>query len=74
MKPLFANNHEWAMRMGEQSLLLELERRHAPSEVERSAVPLPPGPTKLPLRKLLGFGGAVGALGLSMRALRRRRA
>ena len=47
MKPLFAANHEWAMRMGERSLALELARRKAKSEVERAAVPSPPGPTML---------------------------
>ncbi len=73
MKPVFAKNHEWAMRMGEQSLRLELERRHAVSEVERSAVPLPPGPIKFPLRKILGLGGAVGAAGVAITALRHRR-
>jgi hypothetical protein len=40
MKPVFAANHEWAMRMGHDSLLLELRRRRG-----EHGVPLPPGPT-----------------------------
>lgn len=45
LKPLFAANHEWAMRMGEKSLQLELRRRRAQTAAERAAVPPPPGPT-----------------------------
>lgn len=45
LKPVFAANHRWAMRQGEASLRLELQRRHAQSEAERAAVPPPPGPT-----------------------------
>jgi hypothetical protein len=43
-KPLFAANHRWAMAQGETSLKLELDRRRAVSDVERAAVPPPPGP------------------------------
>lgn len=32
LKPLFAANHRWAMARGEESLALELRRRHAASE------------------------------------------
>jgi hypothetical protein len=45
MRPLFAANHKWAMRMGERSLQLELRRRRAKTQAERDAVPPPPGPT-----------------------------
>lgn len=45
LKPLFAANHHWAMRMGEVSLHRELARRRAPNGVERALVPPPPGPT-----------------------------
>ena len=45
MKPVFAANHQWAMRMGEESLKLELARRHAATPDERARVPAPPGPT-----------------------------
>jgi hypothetical protein len=44
-KPIFAANHEWAMRMGERSLKLELARRRARSLDERARIPAPPGPT-----------------------------
>jgi hypothetical protein len=37
-------NHRWAMRRGEESLRLELERRRAASEWEREQIPAPPGP------------------------------
>jgi hypothetical protein len=45
MKPIFAANHHWAMRKGEESLKLELALRHAPTPEARAVVPPPPGPT-----------------------------
>ena len=45
LKPVFSANHHWAMRMGEESLLLELARRRAQTAEEAAAVPPPPGPT-----------------------------
>jgi hypothetical protein len=45
MRPVFAANHRWAMARGEESLRLELARRHAATPEERAAVPPPPGPT-----------------------------
>lgn len=45
LKPIFAANHRWAMRMGERSLNLELMRRRAATPEERARIPLPPGPT-----------------------------
>jgi hypothetical protein len=44
-KPIFAANHRWAMATGEQSLKLELQRRHARTPAEKSAIPPPPPPT-----------------------------
>jgi hypothetical protein len=44
-KPLFAANHEWAMRTGEESLKLELARRRAKTQAERAQIPPPPTPT-----------------------------
>ena len=44
MKPIFAANHHWAMRMGEQSLQRELARRHAATPQARALVPAPPPP------------------------------
>jgi hypothetical protein len=45
MKPLFGANHLWAMRKGELSLQLELQRRHARNADERARVPAPPATT-----------------------------
>jgi hypothetical protein len=45
LKPIFTANHRWAMRMGEESLKLELMRRQAGMPEERARIPLPPGPT-----------------------------
>jgi hypothetical protein len=39
MKPLFALNHYWAMKRGEESLMLELQRKRGEQNV-----PLPPPP------------------------------
>jgi hypothetical protein len=46
MKPIFKANHHWAMARGEESLKLELARRHAAGDPTLEAViPAPPGPT-----------------------------
>ena len=45
LKPVFAANHRWAMRMGEESLKLELLRRRTTTPEERAHIPVPPGPT-----------------------------
>jgi hypothetical protein len=46
MKPIFSSNHRWAMARGEESLRLELARRHAATDPTiRAAIPKPPGPT-----------------------------
>lgn len=44
-KPIFAANHHWAMRKGEESLRLELARRRAPSAAARAQIAPPPAPT-----------------------------
>lgn len=44
-RPIFSANHRWAMARGEESLILEMRRRHASSDAELRAVPAPPGPT-----------------------------
>jgi hypothetical protein len=44
-RPIFGANHRWAMARGEESLRLEMRRRHARTDEERHAVPAPPGPT-----------------------------
>ncbi len=42
MKPVFAANHHWAMRKGEESLKLELQRRQTGVNQEDVAEPPPP--------------------------------
>lgn len=44
LKPIFAANHVWAMKRGEESLRLELARRRAQSAEERARIPAPPPP------------------------------
>jgi len=61
LKPLFAANHRWAMRMGERSLQLELRRRALP-DARRIEVPLPPDPTRLPLAPLAAVVAGIGGL------------
>lgn len=59
LRPIFSWNHHWAMETGRQSLELELARRRAKTDAERSAIPHPPPPTPsnlfawllLPLRR-----------------------
>lgn len=53
LKPLFAANHEWAMKMGEESLRLELARLYATNDSERAAVPAPPQATPSTLGRWL---------------------
>lgn len=45
LKPVFAMNHHWAMTKGEESLRLELLRRHAVDLNQRNSIPEPPAPT-----------------------------
>lgn len=76
LKPIFAANHRWAMRKGQESLALELARRHAADAAARAQVPPPPGPTPQPSALLLGSALlavallTAGALALARRALR----
>ena len=64
MKPIFSANHRWAMAQGEESLKLELARRHAVTQEERERVPAPPQPTtKSSLPLLLGMAAAVAIVG-----------
>ncbi len=43
---IFSANHHWAMRRGEESLCLELARRHVAADPLLSgAIKAPPGPT-----------------------------
>jgi len=45
LKPVFSANHRWAMQKGEESLKLELARRHAKTPEERARIPAPPPAT-----------------------------
>lgn len=45
MKPIFSANHHWAMAKGEESLKLEIARRHASNADELARIPGPPQPT-----------------------------
>jgi hypothetical protein len=60
-KPLFAANHHWTMRKGEESLRIELARRRARTAEERAALPAPPGPFDARPALLLAGGLAASA-------------
>jgi hypothetical protein len=76
-RPLYAWNHRWAMRTGEESLRLELARRRAATAEARARVPPPPRPTPTtPLWPILAgaaLGGGVGVAVLAAGASRTRR-
>jgi hypothetical protein len=56
LRPIFAANHRWAMARGEESLRLELARRHAKSDEERARIPVPPQPVFLSSRRRRRLG------------------
>ncbi|RJQ76544.1 polyketide cyclase [Pseudonocardiaceae bacterium YIM PH 21723] len=56
LKPIFAANHEWAMRQGHKAIGLELARRRALSPAELALIPSPQ-----PRSKPLLLGGVVVA-------------
>ena len=65
-KPLFEANHHWAMQKGEESLKLELERRHATTAEDRARIPAPPTATTFPpLSIALGTAGVI-AVGIGL--------
>jgi hypothetical protein len=65
MKPLFSANHRWAMAKGEQSLKLELARRHVANQEELALIPAPPMPTpRSPVPLLLTTTGVFAIAGL----------
>jgi hypothetical protein len=43
LKPIFSQNHLWAMRKGEESLQIELRRQH--QATDSAHIPAPPPPT-----------------------------
>ncbi|HEY0604734.1 MAG TPA: SRPBCC family protein [Herpetosiphonaceae bacterium] len=68
LKPIFSANHHWAMEMGEKSLNLELARRRATTDEERSRIPPPPAPTTTsPLPLLASLAMALGLIYLVAR-------
>lgn len=72
LKPVFSANHRWAMARGEESLKLELARRHAATPEERARIPAPPGPTPitpqwLRIAPLIAAAAIIGFLYLSLR-------
>jgi hypothetical protein len=72
MKPVFSANHHWAMAKGEESLKLELARRHASSPDEAARLPAPPQPTPhSPIPLLLGFIGVMALVSVGIRSITR---
>jgi hypothetical protein len=59
IKPIFSFNHEWAMARGEESLKLELARRHAKTDAERAKIPPPPQPTGKSSLPMLALGTGI---------------
>ncbi len=51
LRGVFAANHHWAMAKGEESLRLEIARRHAPTPEARALIPPPPAPRFAALTK-----------------------
>lgn len=72
LKPLFAANHHWAMRQGEESLALELRRRRTLNAEQRAQVPPPPGPVTYSGVALVA-GVALAGAGVGWWLLRSRR-
>ncbi|HVQ54409.1 MAG TPA: SRPBCC family protein [Thermoanaerobaculia bacterium] len=73
-RPVLAANHRWAMRKGEESLVLELARRRASTPAERARIPAPPQPAGSPVL-VIGAGAALGlaVYGLACLVFSRRR-
>jgi len=61
LKPIFEANHRWAMARGEESLVLELVRRRATTDIARAKVPQPPGPVAYGAAALVAGAAAIGA-------------
>ncbi len=64
MKPIFSANHHWAMAKGEESLRLEIARRHAKTQEERTLVSAPPAPTTIfTIPLMIGMVGGITLIG-----------
>jgi hypothetical protein len=76
MKPIFSANHRWAMAKGEESLRLELARRHAVTSADRDLVVAPPRATAIPatppIVHALVLAGIASGVWLLLRAVRRK--
>lgn len=76
MKPIFSANHRWAMAKGEESLRLELARRHAATVADRDIIAAPPRATAIPAAPLavraIVLAGVAGGVWLLLRAGRRK--
>lgn len=70
LKPVFAANHRWAMARGEESLRIELARRHATTEAELAAIAPPPGPAASVLPIALVSAGVLGLCAIGVVAMR----
>jgi hypothetical protein len=75
LKPVFGANHRWAMARGEESLKLELARRHAQLDQRPVPATAPPGPSRWPSASTaaVGLAGLLAGLWL-MRRPRRKKA
>jgi len=76
MKPIFSANHRWAMANGEESLKLEIARRHAANQEELARIPAPPratpsSPVPLLLATTTIFALVVGVFYMVVRLLSR---
>jgi hypothetical protein len=76
MKPIFSANHRWAMAKGEESLRLELARRHAAMSADRDIIAAPPQATAIPatppIVRALVLAGIASGVWLLLRAVRRK--
>ena len=61
LRPIFEANHRWAMARGEESLVLELARRRATTDVARAKIPAPPGPVTYGAAALVAGAAALAA-------------
>lgn len=70
--PALAANHRWAMRRGEESLRLELERLRATTPADRARIPAPPAPSSAAPLILAGVAAGVLAFALGHLLIGRR--
>lgn len=71
LRPAFAANHRWAMRQGERSLAIELERRRSAPGDRNLQLPPPPAGNS-PVALFLAAAGLAFTAVLALRRLSRR--